>query len=130
MRSPLSGSNWWKPTERSSVAVNSFTGTFTKPKLMLPVQMARGIHGPFPRRGGTRHMPGRPRLRSGPMTVLRSRLDTSSDDHRRNVDEMQALWDEVAEQLASVPAVGGQRYVDRHRTRGKLLVRERIEALV
>ena len=64
------------------------------------------------------------------MTVLRSRLDTSSDEHRQNVAAMQALWDEVAEQLASVPSVGGQRYVDRHRTRGKLLVRERIEALV
>jgi acetyl-CoA carboxylase carboxyltransferase component len=64
------------------------------------------------------------------MTVLRSRLDTSSDEHRANVAAMQALWEEVAEQLASVPAIGGQRYVDRHRTRGKLLVRERIEALV
>ena len=29
-----------------------------------------------------------------------------------------------------MPTIGGQRYVDRHRTRGKLLVRERIEALV
>ncbi len=43
---------------------------------------------------------------------------------------MQQLWSEVAEQLASVPTIGGQRYVDRHRRRGKLLVRERIEALV
>ncbi len=32
--------------------------------------------------------------------------------------------------MASVPTIGGQRYVDRHRTRGKMLVRERIEALV
>ena len=29
-----------------------------------------------------------------------------------------------------MPTIGGQRYVDRHRTRGKMLVRERIEALV
>ncbi len=64
------------------------------------------------------------------MSVLRSRLDTSSEEFRSNRDAMQALWDEVAEQLASVPAIGGQRYVDRHRRRGKLLVRERIEALV
>ncbi len=32
--------------------------------------------------------------------------------------------------MASVPTIGGQRYVDRHRRRGKMLVRERIEALV
>ncbi|MGH1503479.1 MAG: acyl-CoA carboxylase subunit beta [Acidimicrobiales bacterium] len=43
---------------------------------------------------------------------------------------MQALWDEVATELASVPGIGGQRYVDRHRRRGKLLVRERIERLL
>ncbi|MFN7149072.1 MAG: acyl-CoA carboxylase subunit beta [Microthrixaceae bacterium] len=64
------------------------------------------------------------------MSVLRSRLDTGAPDHVQNVARMQELWDEVAEQLASVPTVGGQRYVDRHRTRDKLLVRERIEALV
>lgn len=43
---------------------------------------------------------------------------------------MEALWDEVAEQLASVPTISGQRYVDRHRKRSKILVRERIESLV
>ncbi|MEM1333966.1 MAG: acyl-CoA carboxylase subunit beta, partial [Actinomycetota bacterium] len=43
---------------------------------------------------------------------------------------MQALWDEVAEQHEQVPTIGGQRYVDRHRRRGKMLVRERVEALI
>ncbi len=32
--------------------------------------------------------------------------------------------------METVPTIGGQRYVDRHRKRGKMLVRERIEALV
>ena len=63
-------------------------------------------------------------------TVLKSRLDTRSDEYRANVDEMQALWDEVATELAKVPTIGGKRYVDRHRRRGKMLIRERIEALV
>ena len=62
--------------------------------------------------------------------MLRSRLDTSSQEYRANVAAMQAMWDEVAAELATVPSVGGQRYVDRHRRRGKLLVRERIELLV
>ncbi len=63
-------------------------------------------------------------------TPLRSRLDTRSADYRENLAAMQGLWEEVAAELAKVPTVGGQRYVDRHRRRGKMLVRERIEALV
>jgi acetyl-CoA carboxylase carboxyltransferase component len=63
-------------------------------------------------------------------TVLRTRLDVGSERYLANLAQMQALWDQVAEQLAMVPAIGGQQYVDRHRRRGKLLVRERIEALV
>ncbi len=62
--------------------------------------------------------------------VLRSRLDTRSDQYRENLAAMQELWEEVAEQLGQLPAIGGQRYVERHRRRGKMLVRERIEALV
>jgi len=63
-------------------------------------------------------------------TPLRSRMDTSSADYHANLAAMQALWDEVAEQMRAVPTIGGRRYVDRHRRRGKMLVRERIEALV
>ncbi len=43
---------------------------------------------------------------------------------------MQALWDLVAAEIEKLPTIGGQRYVDRHRKRGKMLVRERVEALV
>ena len=64
------------------------------------------------------------------MSVIRSKLDTRSDDYRANRQAMEALWAEVAEQLASVPSIGGQRYVDRHRARGKMLARERVEQLV
>ena len=62
--------------------------------------------------------------------VLRSRLDTSSEDYRQNVDAMERLWAQVAEKLSQLPTVGGQEKVDRHRRRDKMLVRERIEALV
>jgi acetyl-CoA carboxylase carboxyltransferase component len=71
------------------------------------------------------HEEGRPRV-----SVLRSRLDPSSEPFRANAAEMERLWAEVAEQLASVPTIGGRRYVDRHRRRGKMLPRERIEHLV
>jgi len=63
-------------------------------------------------------------------TVLRSRLDTKSDEYRSNLAQMQALWDTVATEMASVPTIGGQRYVDRHHACDKMLVRERIERLV
>ena len=63
-------------------------------------------------------------------TPLATSLDPTSEAFRSNQAAMQALWDEVATELASVPGIGGQRYVDRHRRRGKLLVRERIERLL
>ncbi|MGB1823895.1 MAG: carboxyl transferase domain-containing protein, partial [Ilumatobacteraceae bacterium] len=43
---------------------------------------------------------------------------------------MEALWATVAAEMAAVPTIGGQRYVDRHRQRGKMLARERIEQLI
>ena len=63
-------------------------------------------------------------------SVIQSRIDVTSDDYKHNLAEMQALWNEVAEEMAKVPGIGGQRYVDRHRSRGKMLVRERVEALI
>ncbi|MGA1075486.1 MAG: carboxyl transferase domain-containing protein, partial [Ilumatobacteraceae bacterium] len=64
------------------------------------------------------------------MNVLRSRLDTRSDEYRQNLAAMRALWADVEALMTSVPSIGGQRYVDRHRARGKMLARERIEQLV
>ena len=64
------------------------------------------------------------------MGVIRSKVDQRSEEYQANLAAMEALWAEVAQQLASVPTIGGQRYVDRHRQRGKMLPRERVEALV
>jgi hypothetical protein len=63
-------------------------------------------------------------------TALRSRLDVRSAEFRANAEQMGALWDQVAEQMAAVPTIGGENYVRRHRMRGKMLPRERIEELV
>ncbi len=63
-------------------------------------------------------------------TVLGTKIDTGSDEYQANLAAMQVLWDKVSAELASLPTIGGQRYVDRHRRRGKMLVRERIEQLV
>lgn len=61
---------------------------------------------------------------------IRSRLDTSSPEFQSNLAAMEQMWGEVEAEMASVPGIGGQRYVDRHRKRGKMLVRERVEMLI
>jgi acetyl-CoA carboxylase carboxyltransferase component len=63
-------------------------------------------------------------------TVLKSRLNTRSDEYKANLAEMQTLWAEAEAELAKVAGIGGDTYIARHRKRGKMLVRERIEALI
>jgi acetyl-CoA carboxylase carboxyltransferase component len=57
-------------------------------------------------------------------------IDPRSEAFRANREAMTALLDEVRAAEARVLAGGGDRYVRRHRQRGKLLVRERIDLLV
>jgi acyl-CoA carboxylase subunit beta len=64
------------------------------------------------------------------MDVLPTRIDPASEDYRVNRDGMTALLAELDAQLAAARAGGGERYVQRHRDRGRLLPRERIDLLV
>jgi acetyl-CoA carboxylase carboxyltransferase component len=64
------------------------------------------------------------------MRVLASRLDPRSDAYQANRAANLELLEELAGQLAQARAGGGQKYVDRHRARGKLLARERVELLL
>jgi acetyl-CoA carboxylase carboxyltransferase component len=64
------------------------------------------------------------------MSVLTSRVDTDADSYRGNRSENLRLLAELDAQLALARAGGGERYVARHRARGKLLARERIELLL
>ena len=64
------------------------------------------------------------------MTVLPDRVDPRSPDAQANSEAMLAQLALVEEQLDAARAGGGQKYVDRHRARGKLLARERIELLL
>ncbi len=59
-----------------------------------------------------------------------SRLDTSGDDYLARREAMLAKLAELDAEQAKAVAGGGGKYVDRHRARGKLLARERIELLV
>ena len=67
------------------------------------------------------------------MPVLRSRLDPADDGVRANHAAMAALVAELRERHAAVAARGAggdERSIQRHRERGKLLVRERIDLLL
>jgi acetyl-CoA carboxylase carboxyltransferase component len=64
------------------------------------------------------------------MTVLPDTVDRSSELFVANRDAMVTKLAELDEQLALARGGGGERYVERHRQRGKLLARERIEALL
>ena len=67
------------------------------------------------------------------MPVLKSRLDPASDDARANQAAMTALVEDLRQRTADVSgrgAGGDERSIDRHRERGKLLVRDRIDRLL
>jgi acyl-CoA carboxylase subunit beta len=64
------------------------------------------------------------------VTVMRSALDDKSADYAANADAMLAKMAEIAAEHAKAIAGGGPKYTDRHRARGKLLARERIELLL
>ncbi|HET8640792.1 MAG TPA: carboxyl transferase domain-containing protein, partial [Pseudonocardiaceae bacterium] len=64
------------------------------------------------------------------MTPIGSTLDTGSAGFAANRDAMLAKLAELDAEHAKAVGGGGPRYVDRHRSRGKLLPRERIELLV
>lgn len=63
-------------------------------------------------------------------TVYRTRLDPASAGFQRNSAEMLTRLAEVDRQLALTRAGGGEKYLARHKERGKLLARERIELLL
>ncbi|WP_088290049.1 acyl-CoA carboxylase subunit beta [Kineosporia sp. A_224] len=64
------------------------------------------------------------------MTALRSTFDPRSADAVANRETMLARLAEVEAQHAAAVAGGGEKAVARHRARGKLLARERIELLL
>ncbi|GMV43857.1 MAG: putative propionyl-CoA carboxylase beta subunit AccD2 [Myxococcales bacterium] len=62
--------------------------------------------------------------------VLRSQVDRRSDGFRANYDANLASLARVDGELAKAREGGGEKYVTRHKERGKLLARERIDLLL
>ncbi|MFE2985410.1 acyl-CoA carboxylase subunit beta [Streptomyces sp. NPDC059262] len=64
------------------------------------------------------------------MTVLASALDVGGADFAAHREAMLGKLDALDAEHAKALAGGGEKYVQRHRKRGKLLARERIELLL
>ena len=64
------------------------------------------------------------------VTVLADHVDERSEAYQANRAHLLELIAEHDRQLALVNQGGGEKYIARHRQRGKLLCRERVELLV
>ena len=94
----------------------------------------RGLHARWTDQADGR-FPAPPRTRRAilaAMAVLRSRLDPGTPESRANHESMAALVEDLRDRqadLAGRGAGGDDRSIERHRERGKLPVRERIDRL-
>ncbi|GCE36099.1 Methylcrotonyl-CoA carboxylase carboxyl transferase subunit [Rhodococcus wratislaviensis] len=64
------------------------------------------------------------------MTTLKSALDTGSEEYAAAARTMTEKLAEIETEHAKALAGGGEKYTERHKKRGKLLARERIELLL
>ena len=64
------------------------------------------------------------------MTVLKSTLDPGSEAYAAAASAMTEKLDELQVEFDKALAGGGEKYVQRHRDRGKMTARERIEMLI
>ena len=64
------------------------------------------------------------------MNQIDSAVNPRSEEFAENAEHMQTLVDDLRQHVARVAQGGGERYQQRHKSRGKLLVRERIDALL
>jgi len=64
------------------------------------------------------------------MDRLATRVNRADPDFQKRRDHNQKLIETLRERLELVSKGGGEKYVDRHRSRGKLLARERIDKII
>ena len=64
------------------------------------------------------------------MPVLTSQVNPQSDAYKQNQQGMQKVVNDLQTTIATIIKGGGEKYVARHKAKGKLLARERIDALL
>src|SRR5213593_4556030 len=71
-----------------------------------------------------------PFLEGEPVPALTSTINTAEPQFTRNHTRMRALVEQLQDALAAVRAGGGKEMTERHRSRGKLTARERVDHLL
>src|SRR3972149_6536723 len=69
-------------------------------------------------------------LEGAPVPALASNINTSERQFARHRERMRALAEQLQEAFASVRTGGGKETIERHRSRGKLTARERVDRLL
>jgi 3-methylcrotonyl-CoA carboxylase beta subunit len=64
------------------------------------------------------------------VAILETRVDRASSDYAANRERMETLVSELRDTTAETARGGGDAAVERHRSRGKLLARERVDRLL
>ncbi len=64
------------------------------------------------------------------MAILESRVDRDAPEFSANRERMEQLVSELRERTAEASKGGGAEAIERHRSRGKMLARERIDLLI
>ena len=64
------------------------------------------------------------------MPVINTSIDTQSPEFAENAAKMRAQVEDLGEKINVIKDGGGQRYQDRHVSRGKLLPRDRVKHLI
>ena len=63
-------------------------------------------------------------------SIIKSKVNTRASDFAENVEHMHSLTHDLQTQIERIKQGGGERYQERHKARGKLLPRDRIDALI
>lgn len=64
------------------------------------------------------------------MPILTSQIQSSDPNFKENHDFMSSLVGDLKDRLETIKKGGGEKAIEKHKSRGKLTARERIEALV
>tara|TARA_B100001248_G_C27399436_1_gene468780 strand:- start:5687 stop:7306 length:1620 start_codon:yes stop_codon:yes gene_type:complete len=64
------------------------------------------------------------------LEVLKSKVDVSSPTFMANTENLKSLTQKWRQDVGKIKLGGGQKYIDRHKSKGKLTARERIEKLL
>ena len=64
------------------------------------------------------------------MNIIKSEINSRSREFMENSEHMQGIVQDLLALIERIKQGGGERYQQRHKARGKLLVRERIDGLI